>query len=222
MSTNEKGGLLLLDIYAVLLEKQGFQDWWPGDTNLEICIGAILTQNTAWGNVEKAINNIKKESLMSLDALLNAGEKKIATLIRPAGYFNQKAKYVYGFCKFIKTSPFKELKKNELLKTRDALLAIKGIGKETADSILLYVLDYPIFVIDAYTKRIFSRIGVCNENMDYDDMQNFFYRNLIIDVELFKDYHAQIVTLGKGSCRKKPKCENCVLRARKICSYGLN
>jgi endonuclease-3 related protein len=213
---------LLLDIYAVLLEKQGFQHWWPRDTDLEVCIGAILTQNTAWSNVEKAINNIKVESLMSLDALLDVGERKISTLIKPAGYFNQKAKYIYGFCEFLKNNPLTELKKKELFDVREVLLGIKGIGKETADSILLYALDFPIFVVDAYTKRIFSRIGICNEDIDYYDMQNIFHKKLITDLELFKDYHAQIVVLGKDTCHKKPKCELCVLREQKICSYGLN
>lgn len=213
---------MLLDIYAVLLEKQGFQHWWPGDTDLEVCVGAMLTQNTAWSNVEKAINNIKAGSLMSLDSLLSAGEKHISTLIKPAGYFNQKAKYLYGFCEFLKKNPLSELKKKELLDVREALLGVKGIGKETADSILLYALDFPIFVVDAYTKRIFSRIGICNEDIDYDDMQNIFHKNIVTDIELFKDYHAQIVMLGKDTCRKTPKCESCILRKQKLCSYGLN
>jgi endonuclease-3 related protein len=213
---------LLLDIYAVLLEKQGFQHWWPGDTDLEVCVGAILTQNTSWSNVEKAICNIKAESLMSLEALLGVEEKKVATLIKSAGYFNQKAKYLYGFCEFLKKNPFNELKKKELLDVRQALLGIKGIGKETADSILLYALDFPIFVVDAYTKRIFSRIGICNENIAYDDIQNIFHKKLVTDIELFKDYHAQIVMLGKNTCHQKPRCKNCILREQKICSYGLD
>ncbi len=213
---------MLLDIYAVLLEKQGFQHWWPGDTDLEVCVGAILTQNTAWSNVEKAISNIKAESLMSLEALLGVEEQKIATLIKPAGYFNQKAKYLYGFCGFLKKNPLNELKKKELLDVRFSLLGIKGIGKETADSILLYAMDFPIFVIDAYTKRIFSRIGICSEDVAYDDIQNIFHKKLVTDIELFKDHHAQIVMLGKDACHKKPKCELCVLREQKICFYGLN
>lgn len=213
---------MLLDIYAVLLEKQGFQNWWPGETDLEICIGAILTQNTAWSNVEKAINNLKQRALLSDDALLGIGEKELANLIRPAGYFNQKAKYVYEFCKFIKRNPLNVLRKKELSEVRESLLGVNGIGKETADSILLYALDFPIFVVDSYTKRIFSRIGLFKEDTSYDQVQDYFHDGIVTDVELFKDFHAQIVMLGKDTCRKKPKCGNCVLQKQKICSYGFN
>jgi len=213
---------LLLNIYAVLLKKQGFQHWWPGDTDFEICIGAILTQNTTWRNVEKAIGNLKNQSLMSVDALLRAGERKIASIVKPAGFFNQKARYVYDFCKFIEVNPMNKLRKGELLEVRDALLGIRGIGKETADSMLLYALDFPIFVIDAYTKRIFSRIGVCNEDIDYEDIQGVFHKGLVTDIDLFKDYHAQIVMLGKDTCHKTPRCGLCILHKQKICSYRLN
>jgi len=212
---------LLLKIYTVLLEDQGFQSWWPGETNFEVCLGAILTQNTAWANVEKALNNIKKASLMSPDKLLNIGSEKLAGLIRSAGYFNQKTRYIEEFCRFINTTSFSELKKREIHDVREKLLSLKGIGKETADSILLYALDFPIFVIDAYTKRIFSRLNICKEDILYDDVQDVFHKGIVTDVELFKDYHAQIVMLGKNVCRKEPRCDKCVLRANKICYYRI-
>jgi endonuclease III related protein len=209
----------LLEIYMALLERQGFQSWWPGDTDFEICLGAILTQNTAWSNVEKALDNLKKGSLMSPTKLLQAGKGRVSRLIKPSGYFNQKAGYVENFCKFIKKHPVKKLKKMDMKEARALLLDQKGIGKETADSILLYALDFPIFVIDAYTKRVFSRIGLCKEDVSYDELQQFFQKGLLTDVELFKDYHAQIVMLGKDVCRKKPKCEKCVLREKGLCAF---
>lgn len=211
----------LLEIYVTLLDRQGFQSWWPGDTDFEVCLGTILTQNTAWTNVEKALDNIKKGSLMSPDKLLGAGRDKIARLIRPSGYFNQKAVYVESFCKFIKKNPVRKLKKMDIKETRALLLDLKGVGKETADSILLYALDFPVFVIDAYTKRIFSRLGFCKEDISYDELQERFNKGLLTDLDLFKDFHAQIVVLGKDTCRKRPKCEHCVLREKGFCSFKL-
>ena len=219
MSSPGETLMKLLEIYVTLLEKQGFQAWWPGETDFEVCLGAILTQNTSWTNVEKALDNIKSNSLMSPDKLLNVGRDRIAHLIRPSGYFNQKATYLESFCKFIKEQPIRELKKMDLTEARALLLGLKGIGKETADSILLYAMDFPIFVVDAYTKRIFSRLGVCKESVSYDDLQDIFHKDLLTDVELFKDYHAQIVMLGKDTCRKIPQCERCVLKKNGFCIF---
>ena len=209
----------LLEIYMTLLDKQGFQSWWPGDTDFEICLGAILTQNTEWSNVEKVLYNLKKEKLMSPERLLMAGRSRLCHLIRPSGYFNQKAVYVEEFCKFIKKHPFRELRSMDLKDARALLLSIKGVGEETADSILLYALDFPVFVIDTYTKRLFSRLRLCKEDVPYEALQRYFHEALLTDVELFKDYHAQIVSLGKDRCRKKPDCEHCILRERKLCFF---
>jgi endonuclease III related protein len=219
MSSPGDAPMKLMEIYLTLLEGQGFQAWWPGETDFEVCLGAILTQNTAWTNVEKALNNIKSSSLMSPNKLLNAGRGRVTHLIRPSGYFNQKAVYLENFCKFIKRHPISELKKMDITEAKALLLGLKGIGKETADSILLYALGFPIFVVDAYTKRIFSRIGVCKEDISYDELQAIFHNNLLTDVEFFKDYHAQIVMLGKDTCRKKPQCERCILRKNKLCDF---
>jgi len=208
---------ILLNVYRVLYELNGNLKWWPGDTDFEVCVGAILTQNTSWTNVEKAISNLKQNKLMEIDKVLNSKLEDIAKLIRPAGYFNQKAFYLKEFCKFLQIHSLFSIKSLEMNDARDLLLGVKGIGKETADSIMLYALGFPIFVIDAYTKRIFSRIGVISESNSYDETQALFMKNLITDVDLFNDYHAQIVELGKNYCEKKPNCRVCPLRINELC-----
>ena len=210
----------LLDIYRVLFQRNGSLNWWPGETCIEVCVGAILTQNTSWLNVEKAIDNLKKEDLLSVDQILSVSSERLSKLIRPAGYFNQKAGYLKGLCKFLKEHSLTKLRKMEAHEVRELLLNIKGIGPETADSILLYALDLPIFVIDAYTKRIFSRIGIVPSKATYQELQEFFHSKLPTDVGLFNDYHAQLVMLGKGFCNKKPKCPECPLRVTGICCFN--
>jgi endonuclease-3 related protein len=211
----------LLEIYRVLYDSNGWLDWWPGETDLEICIGAILTQNTAWSNVEKAINNLKRKNAIDVASLLSMSKRELAKLIVSSGYFNQKAGSILEFCNFIKRHSLNELRKMEMLEARELLLDVKGIGKETADSIMLYALDLPVFVIDAYTKRIFSRLGIIRHDMGYDELQCFFHENLLTDIDLFNDYHAQIVMLGKEHCNKKPKCDSCPLRREKMCRYSM-
>ena len=208
---------ILLNVYRVLYELNGSLKWWPGDTDFEVCVGAILTQNTSWTNVEKAISNLKQNKLMEIDKVLNSKLEDIAKLIRPAGYFNQKAFYLKEFCKFLQIHSLFSIKSLEMNDARDLLLGVKGIGKETADSIMLYALGFPIFVIDAYTKRIFSRLGIISESNSYDVIQALFMKNLITDVDLFNDYHAQIVELGKNYCGKKPNCKVCPLRINELC-----
>ena len=208
---------ILLNVYRVLYELNGNLKWWPGDTDFEVCVGAILTQNTSWTNVEKAISNLKQNKLMEIDKVLNSKLEDIAKLIRPAGYFNQKAFYLKEFCKFLQIHSLFSIKSLEMNDARDLLLGVKGIGKETADSIMLYALGFPIFVIDAYPKRIFSRISVISESNSYDETQALFMKNLITDVDLFNDYHAQIVELGKNYCEKKPNCRVCPLRINELC-----
>jgi len=202
----------LLRIYSILLEHFGKQHWWPTlskNKKLEICIGAILTQNTAWKNVEKALHNLINKNLLNLEALNKINQKKLESLIRSAGYYKQKAKKIKALVKFL-TSEKKPSRKN--------LLAIYGVGKETADSILLYAFNKPVFVVDAYTRRIFSRLGMLDENLSYDEIQEFFENNLPRDTELFKEYHALIVELGKNYCKKKnPLCKECPLSS--ICKF---
>jgi endonuclease III related protein len=212
-NTNIKSKKLKLKgIYNNLVRAFGFQNWWPADTAFEVCVGAILTQNTAWTNVKKALGNLKQKRLMTATAILSAPESEVREAIKPAGFFNQKTRYLVNFCRFLSEHPLKELRKTGTAECRRLLLSVKGIGKETADSILLYALDKPVFVVDAYTKRIFSRMGFVKKDAGYDELQKYFHDNLEPDVTLYKDFHAQIVMLAKTSCRKKPSCRDCVLK----------
>jgi len=209
----------LLIIYDLLYKKFGPRHWWPGETKFEVIIGAILTQNTAWVNVEKAVRNLKKEKALSVSKLCRMPEKKLAGLIRPSGYYNVKANRIKIFLKFLNTrynSSINRMFKTDLCKLREELLALKGIGQETADSILLYAGNKPVFVIDAYTKRVFSRHGFVSHDQDveYREMQSLFMDNLPEDVRLFNEFHALIVELGKSICKsKKPLCGICPIRS---------
>ena len=202
------------EVYERLFEARGHQHWWPGETPFEVAVGAVLTQNTAWKNVEKAISNLKKASCLSPDALSAMPIEQLAMLIKPAGYYNIKAKRLKALLDFLflkAGGDVSSLSSMPLAELRQSLLSVSGIGRETADSIILYAVGKPIFVVDAYTRRIFSRLGLLNESMDYDEIRALFESNLKPDVELFKDYHAQIVIHGKEQCRKKPACEGCPL-----------
>ncbi|MFH1782468.1 MAG: endonuclease III domain-containing protein [Candidatus Omnitrophota bacterium] len=203
----------LFDIYRLLHKRFGPQYWWPGDTRLEIILGAILTQNTNWTNVEKAIKNLKKEKLLSVKALNAVSEKKLAGLIRPAGYFNIKAKRIKNFLGFLYKNyngSIKNMFSKSLEDLRIELLGVNGIGPETADSILLYAGRKKIFVVDSYTKRIFGRHGLLNNDPDYSKIQATFMKGLPNSLEVFNEYHALIVKLGKEHCRsKKPLCSDC-------------
>lgn len=204
----------LIEIYNLLLESLGPQHWWPGETRLEIIIGAILTQNTNWSNVEKAISNLKSQNLLSPEKLCNTNTEKIAELIRPAGYFNIKAKRLKNFLNWL-TENYQGRPENldsvDTEQLRQQLLGISGIGAETADSILLYALSRPVFVVDSYTARIVVRHNLIEPPFDYSQLQQLFQNNLPEDVQLFNEYHALLVKLGKEYCRKKPKCADCPL-----------
>ena len=206
----------LLIIYDLLYAKFGPRHWWPGDTKLEVIIGAILTQNTAWVNVEKAIENLKKEKALSVSKLCSITEKRLAGLIRPSGYYNVKANRIKNFLKFLNTycnGSINKMFSLDLYKLREELLAVKGIGSETADSILLYAGNKPIFVVDAYTKRVLSRHGFISEEAEYKEIQSLFMDNLPEDVRLFNEFHALIVELGKSICKsKQPLCNKCPIR----------
>lgn len=205
----------LINIYQKLYRSFGRQYWWPGETPFEIAVGAILTQNTNWGNVEKAINNLKKQDALSARAINEMPVKKLSELIRPAGYFNIKAKRLRSFINFLindYNGSMKRMKNNDAHSLRGKLLNINGIGPETADSILLYALEKPIFVIDAYTRRVLSRHGVMEHDRPYDKFQELFHSSLKKDVILFNEYHALFVRAGKTFCkRKKPLCDECPL-----------
>ena len=206
---------ILKEIYRRLYERFGPQHWWPGETPFEVIIGAILTQNTAWANVEKAIANLKANGLLSPKALKNVSLKKLSKLIKPSGYYNQKAKKIKNFIRFLFENYQGDLKRmfsRDFLILRTELLDINGVGLETADSILLYAGNKPILVIDAYTKRILSRHNLIKPQASYSEIQNYFMENLENGVKLFNEYHALLVRLGKDICRNKPNCNICPLR----------
>jgi len=201
--------------YNKLLRAFGPQHWWPGDSPFEVIVGAILTQNTAWTNVEKAIHNLKKAKLLTPGKLHDLSQDEIAKYIRPAGYFNIKAKRLKHFLNYLFDNYGGNLKKMFKKRTdalRRELLSVNGIGPETADSILLYAGNHPVFVVDAYTKRIFSRHQVVKTDADYHNIQELFMKNLPHVVKMFNEYHALIVKAGKDFCRtRKPMCSRCPL-----------
>jgi len=231
--------MTLKKIYFFLLEPYGPQGWWPlleceggnptktgamngyhpGDYSypktdeqrFEICVGAILTQNTSWVQVEKALQNLKQLRALRPEAMLKLELRKLKQAIKPAGYFNQKARKIKLFTAFYQ-------KLNGKIPRREELLNVWGIGPETADSIQLYAYRQPSFVIDAYTKRIFSRIGICRENVKYEELQALFEKELKPDPHLYSEYHALIVEHAKRYCRKKPLCKECPLLS--VCSFG--
>jgi len=206
---------VLLKIYQTLYNAFGCQNWWPGDTPFEIAVGAILTQNTNWGNVEKAINNLKKDKSLSAKAIYKMPDDRLAVLIKPAGYYNIKAKRLKSFINFLMNDyhgSMSKMKKEDANILREKLLSINGIGPETADSILLYALQKPVFVIDAYTKRVLSRHNIMDNNESYDEYQKLFHSSLKKDVKLFNEYHALFVKVGKTFCKSKiPLCKECPL-----------
>src|SRR3989338_3633442 len=209
-----------LDVYKTFLENYGAQLWWPttpeGEVNpqytggsktnkqrLEVCLGAILTQNTSWKNVEKAIVNLNSERLVDLEKIQKIKKERLEELIRPSGFYKQKAERLKTFADFIFGKNFSEV-------TREDLLKLKGIGPETADSILLYACEKPEFVVDAYTKRIFGRFGLINLE-EYQGVKEIFEKNLPKDVKLYQEFHALIVEHAKRFCKKEPECANCQL-----------
>ena len=204
---------ILLKIYSSLYNYFGPLNWWPGDTPFEIMVGAILTQNTSWNNAEKAINNLKKENLLDPRKLYGINQKELAQLVRPSGYYNIKAKRLKNFVNlFINDfeGSAEEMFSGDVRELRRKLLKVNGIGPETADSILLYAGKKAFFVVDAYTKRIFSRHKLISKDFTYYQIQEFFNQGLDRDVELFNEFHAQIVMLGKTICTSKnPDCTKC-------------
>jgi endonuclease-3 related protein len=208
-------------IYQILLKEYNHQKWWPttlekdihptyhgqklnDKMRFEIVVGAILTQNTSWKNVEKAIIELNKRKLLTIKGILQTKKIKLEKIIRSAGYYRQKAERLKIIAKFFKENSFNKLKKERTEKLREILLSLKGIGPETADSIMLYAFEKPIFVIDAYTKRICFNLGVCKENVSYDELQNAFMKKLKPNAKMFNEYHALIVCHAKNCYSKKP------------------
>ena len=210
------GRQILSDFYNRLYERYGPQHWWPGETSFEIVVGAILTQNTNWKNVEKAISNLENAGCLTPEKLYGLPVGKLAELIRPAGYFNLKAQRLKNFLDWLFEKHDGMLESLETLPTstlREQLLAIKGIGPETADSICLYAFQKPIFVVDAYTARIFGRHGMIESPSGYEQIQELFHAELEPDAALFNEFHALIVRVGKEYCKRKPVCQGCPLES---------
>ena len=199
--------------FDLMLERYGPQHWWPGETKLEIVVGAVLTQNTAWKNVELAIENLREAQVLSLAAINQILIEELQELIRPAGYFRLKSRRLKNLTSFIedKFGSLEDMFQLDQMELRERLLSVNGIGPETADSILLYAGEYPTFVIDAYTHRIAKRHGWIEYEADYHALKSFFEERLPADEKLFNEFHALIVRVGKDHCRKQPKCEQCPL-----------
>jgi endonuclease-3 related protein len=214
---------ILIKMYERLYSAFGPRQWWPGDTPFEVAVGAILTQNTNWSNVEKAIANLKKGKLLSARAIHGLDKGRLARLIRPAGYFNIKAKRLKAFVGFLVRQyggSLRRMLKQNIHSVREELLAVHGVGPETADSIILYALEKPVFVIDAYTRRVLSRHGILSYDEPYDKYQELFHRTFETDSDgeesvtsFFNEFHALFVEVGKTYCRpREPLCEHCPLK----------
>lgn len=204
-----------MEMFDLMLNRFGPQNWWPGETVLEVMVGAVLTQNTNWKNVEKAIENLKTAELLSMEALHAVSMSDLAEMIRPAGYFNIKAGRLKNLINFVYESYEGDLAKllnEETGSLREGLLSVKGVGPETADSILLYAAERPVFVIDTYTHRVLNRHGLADDQATYHDLQEFFMDNLPDDTRLFNEFHALIVNIGKEYCHRKPLCDTCPLK----------
>lgn len=208
-------GEKLMQIFDRLYRHFGPRNWWPADSPFEMITGAILTQNVSWRSASGAIRNLKSEGFLSIQGILEADEQVLADLLRPARYHVQKARKLRAFCQVIANEYSGQLElflAQDLDSLRSSLLNIYGIGPETADAIILYAAEKPIFVIDAYTHRIFHRLGFFPEKISYREMQRFFMQHLPPDVLLYNEYHAQIDALGHHICLKsRPRCEQCPL-----------
>ena len=212
--TTARTGKLLRKLYERLYQAFGPQGWWPGDTPFEVALGAILTQNTNWNNVAKVMVRLKAEDRLTAAALTALPEAELAQLIRPSGYYNLKARRVKNFLNFLQEEyqgSLKLMMADSLEKLRPKLLSVKGVGPETADSILLYALEKPTFVVDAYTFRVLSRHQLAPESCAYEDLRRLFMDHLPADVGFYQEYHGLLVRLGKEWCRPRPLCSSCFL-----------
>ncbi|HET9399729.1 MAG TPA: hypothetical protein VFO34_02160 [Candidatus Acidoferrales bacterium] len=206
---------LLNEYFDAMSKSLGPMRWWPAKTRFEVIVGAILTQNTAWTNVKLALENLRGEKLLNPNAMATVRESTLARLVKPSGYFRQKAKKLKAFLNFLESEyqgSLKSMFQENTASLREKLLRVHGIGPETADSILLYAGRHPVFVVDAYTKRLLSRHGVLPEDSTYDEVQQHFMQNLGLNESQFNEYHALIVNVGKRWCRaREPRCAECPL-----------
>jgi endonuclease-3 related protein len=204
----------LQGIYGRLRDRYGHAGWWPGESAFEVCLGAILTQNTAWSNVEKALAALRAQGLLTYEALKDVPRERLGSMIRAAGTYNIKAVRLGAFLAFLGRrygGRVEAMAAEDAEALRQELLEVPGIGPETADAIVLYAAGLPVFVVDAYTRRVFTRLGLLRGGESYDEIQRWFMRWLPRDAELFNDYHAQIVRLAKDVCRPRPRCASCPL-----------
>jgi len=212
--------MTFLSVYKSLFKHYGPQCWWPGETPFEVMVGAVLTQNTAWANVEKAIVNLKQAKSLSAAKISAMSVVELGQLIRPAGYFNVKARRLQNFCSwFLGQGGEKVLNDFEDIELRNGLLSVNGVGPETADDMALYAFNRPVFVIDAYTRRIFSRLGLVAGDEGYEHLRHQFESQLGRTIKqrdelvnIYNEYHALIVLHAKDVCRKKPRCSDCCLK----------
>jgi len=205
----------LLSVFRALHAAYGPQHWWPAETPFEVMLGAILTQNTAWTNVERAIARLAGQVPLEPTAILGLAADALAEAIRPAGYFNVKAARLRAFCRdYLADGGYEGLVGLDTHDLRQRLLAIHGIGPESADDMLLYAFDRPVFVVDAYTRRVFTRLGLLAGDEGYERIRHGFEAALGPDVPLYNEYHALIVRHGKDWCRTRPRCDGCCLRER--------
>ena len=217
--------MTLLKVHDVLFDYYGPQNWWPALTSFEVMVGAVLTQNTAWTNVEKAIANLHAAKAMKAEVILRSPLRRVAEWIRPAGYFNVKAKRLRNFCEwYVDRGGESKLQHLDTTALRNELLSINGVGPETADDILLYAFHRPIFVVDAYTRRLLSRLQLAAGDEAYDDLRQHIEQDLKSAnrgrrqlVPLFNEYHALIVRHAKDICKPRPRCQTCCLSTH--CSF---
>jgi endonuclease III related protein len=211
----------IMEVYQRLSQGYPLDNWWPAETPFEVAVGAFLTQNTNWNNVEKALVNLKEAEVLDLRMLAEMPLPQLEQLIRPSGFFRQKAQRLQHFCRYVldhHTGSIERLLQRDLEETRSELLALSGIGPETADSILLYAGQRPSFVIDSYTRRFFGRLGMLRGTENYDVIRALFMAEVKKDVPLYQHYHALIVTHCKECCRKSPLCHACFFSD--ICDYA--
>ena len=211
----------LLAIYDGLFDHYGPQDWWPAQTHLEMIVGAILVQAVSWRNVEKALANLKDEKVLNFEALSSLPTQQLELLIRPSGFYQEKTKKLKAFLEHLGgnySGSLDSFLRQDLSQLREELLSIYGVGPETADSIILYAAGRPIFVIDTYTHRLFTRMGLIDGGYNYRKIQLFFMDNLPLEAPLYSEYHALIVRHSATTCRKNPLCASCVIV--KMCQMG--
>ena len=211
----------IIEIYQRLCQGYSLDNWWPAQGPFEVAVGAFLTQNTNWNNVEKALANLKEAEALDLRLLAEMPLAQLEHLIRPSGFFRQKAQRLQSFCRYIRdhhAGSLEHLLQRDLEETRNELLALSGIGPETADSILLYAGHRPSFVVDSYTRRFFGRMGVLTGAESYHDIRTRFMAEVTAEVPLYQHYHALIVTHCKECCRKTPLCSTCLFAD--ICDYA--